>query len=58
MTDNIEKKEPMQARDRRPWLSPELKQIGKIADLVQGGQGKLVLTGSDPGEGRKGSLAQ
>jgi hypothetical protein len=38
---------------RRPWVAPTLKLVGTIADVLQGGGGKLSLTGGDPGDHRK-----
>lgn len=38
---------------RRPWVSPVLKVVGTIADILQGGGGKISVEGGDPGEIRK-----
>jgi hypothetical protein len=38
---------------RRPWVSPALKVVGTIADIVQISSGKLSLVGGDMGEPRK-----
>jgi hypothetical protein len=40
---------------RRPWVVPALKVIGTIADVLQGGGGKISPTGGDPGDLRKPS---
>ena len=39
--------------EKKQWESPKLILIGKINDVVQGGGGKLSVTGGDPGELRK-----
>jgi len=41
------------ANDRQPWTTPALKSVGKIADVLKGGGGKLSTVGGDPGENRK-----
>ena len=46
---------PNLAQHRRPWASPALKTVGTIADVLQGGGGKLSTAGGDPGEHRKQS---
>lgn len=38
---------------KQEWCRMELKCVGKVNDVVQGGGGKLSLTGADPGEGKK-----
>jgi hypothetical protein len=38
---------------KQPWEPLKLTYIADIGDLVQGGGGKLSLTGGDPGEIRK-----
>jgi hypothetical protein len=48
-------KKPTLAQDRRPWAPPALKTVGTIADVLQGGGGKLSTTGGDPGDVRKQS---
>jgi len=40
---------------RRPWVAPALKVVGMIADVLQGGGGKLSPTTGDPGDLRKPS---
>jgi hypothetical protein len=50
-----ELEKPTAARDRRPWVTPNLKPIGSLEQVLQGGGGKLSTTGGDPGEHRKQS---
>jgi hypothetical protein len=38
---------------RRPWVPPVLKAVGTIADVLQGGMGKLSATPSETGDGKK-----
>lgn len=38
---------------KTPWQEPALVEIGHVADIVQGGEGKLTPVGSDPGESKK-----
>jgi hypothetical protein len=38
---------------RQPWEAMTLMYLGRIADVVQGGMGKISATGGDPGEPRK-----
>lgn len=38
---------------RRPWVSPVLKVVGTIADVLQGGGGKLSIGLPETGDGRK-----
>lgn len=40
-------------KERQPWVSMRLRTVGNIADIVQGGGGKLSLAGGDPGDQRK-----
>ena len=35
------------------WKKPELKQAGNVADVLQGGGGKLSITSNDSGDVRK-----
>ena len=44
---------PGPANGKLAWQPPELRRLGKIRDLVQGGGGKLSLAGD--GDGRKPS---
>ena len=34
----------------RQWVKPELRRVGDIADIVQGGGGKLSLLADDSGD--------
>jgi hypothetical protein len=36
----------------KPWTTPRLAFVGRVADILQGGGGKLSIVGSDPGEMR------
>jgi hypothetical protein len=38
------------ARDRRSWETPELKSVGTVSSVLQGGGGKLTPSPNDPGE--------
>jgi len=40
-------------RVRRPWEPMQLRYVGHVADILQGGGGKISMTGGDPGEVRK-----
>ena len=40
---------------RRRWRSPELNSLGTVAEILQGGGGKLSPTEGDPGDLRKPS---
>lgn len=40
---------------KRPWEPPRLTYLGHINEIVQGGGGKLSLSGGDPGDPRKPS---
>ena len=35
------------------WVRPELKYVGNIGEVLQGGGGKLSLQANDPGDSRK-----
>ena len=37
-------------RKRRPWEPPALKAVGKVAEVLRQGGGKLAVSASDPGE--------
>ena len=37
------------------WVRPQLKYVGNIGEVLQGGGGKLSLSANDPGDGRKPS---
>jgi hypothetical protein len=38
---------------KKPWQSPKLTYVGDVAEIVQGGGGKLSVPGGDPGDARK-----
>ena len=40
------------APENRQWQEPRLTYVGHLADIVQGGGGKLSVTSVDPGEVR------
>lgn len=40
-------------REKAPWETMQLVERGHLADVLQGGGGKLTLVGGDPGESRK-----
>jgi hypothetical protein len=37
-------------RNRRRWEKPELKSVGNIGAVLQGGGGKLSIISADPGD--------
>jgi hypothetical protein len=51
--DDLSTKKGIKDRDRRPWQTPEMVAVGTINQVLQGGMGKLSITGGDPGESRK-----
>src|SRR5262249_43590837 len=47
-------KDPVRAQpERRTWTRPQLRYVGDVADVLQGGGGKLTASSADPGEPRK-----
>jgi hypothetical protein len=50
-----EKKTQNDKPGARPWVKPEVKEAGNVADVLQGGGGKLSLVSQDPGDTRKPS---
>jgi hypothetical protein len=38
---------------RRVWQLPELRSVGKVGEVLQGGGGKLSPSPNDPGDFRK-----
>lgn len=38
---------------RAPWETMSLEEVGRLADVIQIGGGKLSPVGGDPGESRK-----
>lgn len=43
----------MEAQSNRPWERPQLQRVGRLAEVVQGGAGKLSLPTDDPGDAFK-----
>jgi hypothetical protein len=43
----------MTKSSKRTWEPMQLKHVGHVGQIIQGGGGKLSLTGGDPGESRK-----
>ncbi len=37
----------------RAWETPKLSYVGHVADILQGGEGKVSAPTGDPGEARK-----
>ena len=37
----------------REWVRPQLKSVGNVGEVLQGGGGKLSLVSQDPGDTRK-----
>jgi hypothetical protein len=44
---------PTQTPAKKSWVKPELKYVGHVGEVLQGGGGKLTPAPSDPGESRK-----
>ena len=42
----------------RDWVRPTLTFVGKIEDVVRGGEGKITRIGGDPGDTKKPNVAQ
>jgi len=40
-------------KQRTPWESMKLDDIGRLTDVIQQGGGKITITTGDPGEPRK-----
>jgi hypothetical protein len=40
---------------RRTWTRPQMKYIGDVGDVLQGGGGKFTIANADPGDIRKPS---
>lgn len=40
---------------KQPWEPMQLTYVGDVAEIIQGGGGKLSTTGGDPGDKRKPS---
>ena len=52
MTDSS--KDPQQPQ-RRPWTKPELRPMGTVGNILQGGGGKASVLASDSGDTHKPS---
>jgi hypothetical protein len=50
--DKLEKSPPPVGARRR-WEVPALKQVGKVGDVLQSGQGKSTVSALDSGDGLK-----
>lgn len=37
----------------RPWESPKIRPVGRLGDVLKGGQGKVTVVTGDPGEPQK-----
>lgn len=44
------RKDGSERSTKKVWSSPELRFVGQISDIVQGGGGKLSTQPADPGE--------
>ena len=51
--DKQEPKKDQTPDGKQQWQPMMLRYLGNIRTIVQGGRGKLSLTGGDPGEYRK-----
>lgn len=40
-------------QEPRRWKAPELRSVGTVGEVLQGGGGKLSVTADDPGDIRK-----
>lgn len=38
---------------RQSWQTPELRQVGTVGEILQGGDNKVTVVTGDPGEPRK-----
>jgi hypothetical protein len=43
----------MEKDEKKVWKPAEIAEVGHVAEVIQGGEGKLSPVGSDPGESRK-----
>lgn len=43
----------MQNQSKKTWNKMQVKKVGHVREVLQGGGGKLSLVGGDPGEIRK-----
>jgi hypothetical protein len=47
--DSLKKPTPP-TEARRPWEPPALKQVGKVAEVLQAGTGKATVSAADSGD--------
>jgi hypothetical protein len=40
-------------RHLRPWTAPTVRSVGRLGEVLKGGQGKLTVLTGDPGEPQK-----
>jgi hypothetical protein len=38
------------SKKRKPWVSLEIREVGKLAETILQGGGKITAAGGDPGE--------
>lgn len=38
---------------RQAWETPEVRPVGRLGDVLKGGQGKVTVVTGDPGEPQK-----
>jgi hypothetical protein len=50
---STETRKDLKDQPRQPWRRPELKSVGTVGDVLQGGMGKVTVTVGDPGEPQK-----
>lgn len=50
-----EEKDRTAATPAKGWVRPQLKYVGNVGEVLQGGGGKLSLQANDPGDSRKPS---
>ncbi len=48
-----DEKSPSAGSPKQPWISPTLKNVGTVGEVLQGGGGKLSPTHEDTGDNRK-----
>jgi hypothetical protein len=50
---STETRKDLKDQPRQPWRRPELKSVGTVGDVLQGGMGKVTVVVGDPGEPQK-----
>jgi len=52
---NVKQDEELNSKQpaRRTWTRPQMKYIGDVGDVLQGGGGKFTVANADPGDIRK-----